>query len=601
MLYHIVTLLELSLFLSAAGLHIVLCPFNKVEESFNTQAVHDVINIFPNNLPSRFKLKANPGFEEVGSRTKLEWDHVQFPGVVPRTSVGAFIIGLPMKLAYYFMSKDYLDWNPNNKGEPDLTSQFTLQIGSRFALASFVVYSLTEITRAIHRKYGLSLRVCFSLLTVSQFHYIFYASRLIPNTFAAILANLVFASWINRQYSKSIIYIAFCVVIFRFDTSLLFGWLLFDGIFIRKIIPFSKVMKIGAPAGLVALLITFAIDSMFWARPLWPELEGLHFNLWLNKSHAWGVKPFFWYIYDILPNLLIFSTPLIMLADHKITRDYMLVTMAFILTYSLLPHKELRFILLVNPLLNISAASGLMNIDFYINKFFASDKKRPRRSFVASLIFLIIISIILLGNITVSFMRSVASSYNYPGGQAALFLGSNHEFLDKAQKTINDNSELVDPRTDVGVYVDNLAAQTGVSRFVQVDGAYYAKSPELDEETFRNSYNLIYNVLEPKEVVEFLKKFCFIEQNQEKFVDKWRGDKSEIKCIIPNQAQMFCSLSDSIRSFKSVDIASISKKINTLNIFEIASFLIERSYIKTKVALHIMRCSTRSKFNPFSQ
>lgn len=597
-----ITLVELFLFLSTAGLYIVHCPFNKVEESFNTQAIHDIINIFPNNLPNRYGLKFNQSFEEVGSRAKQEWDHVQFSGVVPRTAVGAFAIGFPMKLANYLMSKDYLDWDLKNEDEPDLTSQFTLQIGSRFALAGLVVYSLTEITRAIHRKYGLLFRVCFSIITVSQFHYMFYASRFLPNTFAAILANLVFASWINRQYSKSIIYIAFCVVIFRFDTSLLFGWLLFDGVFIRNIIPLSRVIKIGFPAGLVALIISFAIDSIFWARPLWPEVEGLYFNLWLNRSHEWGVKPYFWYVHECLPKMLIFSSPLIMLADHKITRDYMLVTMAFILTYSLLPHKELRFILFVNPLLNISAASGLMNIGFYINRFFARDKNRPQSSYVASLIFLIIIAIMLLGNISVSFISSVASSHNYPGGQAALFLGTNKELLDNAQRSINKNAGLVDPRTDVGVYIDNLAAQTGVSRFVQVNGVFYAKTPGIDENTFRNFYNLIYLVLEPKEVVEFLKKFCPIEQNQEQFIDKWRGDKNEIKCIIPNQVQMYCSLSDSIRSFRSVDMASIYKMIkSSLNIHEIVSFLGEQSYIKTKVALHIIRCSTRSKFNPFSQ
>lgn len=606
MLFHLLTLVEFLLLLSTAGLYIVHCPFNKVEESFNTQALHDIINIFPNNLPNLAKLNGNQTYQEIALRPNLPWDHLQFPGVVPRTSIGAFIVALPLKLASYLMSKDYLDWDIKDEDEPDLTSQFALQIGSRFALAGFVVYSLTEITRAIHRKYGLIFRVCFSIITVSQFHYMFYASRFLPNTFAAILANLVFASWINRQYSKSIVYIAFCVVIFRFDTSILFGWLLFDGVFIRNLIPLTRVIKIGVPAGLVALLISFTIDSIFWAKPVWPEFEGLYFNLWLNKSHEWGVKPFFWYIYQCLPKILVLSTPLTMLADHKITRDYMLVTMAFILTYSLLPHKELRFILFVNPLLNISATSGLMNIGSFLGKFcslFERNRGRSRRSFIATLAFLTIIAIMLLGNIAASFISSVVSSHNYPGGQAALLLGMNKELLDNAQKKVTTtNTNLVeDPRSNVGIYINNLAAQTGVSRFVQVNGAYYSKTPELDESSFKNSYNLIYLVLEPKEITNFLRKHCPIEQNEEQFFDKWRGDNSEIKCTIPNQPQMYCSLSDNIKSLRSVDLSSVLRVIgSTFDVYKIARFLNEQSYINTKVALHIIRCSTRSKFNPFS-
>lgn len=628
---------ETTLLLSVAALYIIHCPFNKVEESFNTQAVHDIVNIFPNNFPSSnisyLEEGRSKGLDsnqpEIAIRSHLPWDHILFPGVVPRTFVGALMVGLPMRLAKYFMLNGVMSDGSQLEDDHDLTSQFILQIGSRFALSSFLVLSMSVLLRAIQKRYGLAHRLCFLIITISQFHYIFYAGRFIPNTFAAILANLMFASWINRQYSKSIIYAAFCVVIFRFDTSIFFGWLLFDGVFIRRLLPLSRVLSIGIPAGLVSIMITFLIDSLFWARPVWPEFEGLYFNVWLNKSHEWGIQPYLWYVYSCIPRIMLSSVPLLLLADHKFTRDYLIPCLAFIFTYSFLPHKELRFILFVTPLLNLCAASGLMNVYYYLNKLFLylrariggqkvnnsrSPSKRNKRtnsceqnqrSYIATVLFALVIVGMFMTNLFICFVFVRISSHNYPGGQAAISLGVTKELLDAAKKSIDDTSGLRDLRSDVGVYVNNLAAQTGVSRFLQVNGAYYSKTPKLDKDTFKKSYHLVYLVLEPKEITEYLRVFCPLDRNQEKLLengaDKWRQGNDEIKCTLPNQSEMYCSILDSIDSFKAVNVGGLLRKLRRIRSIKTAlESLDDNGFIKTQIALHIIRCSTKSKFNPFS-
>jgi ABC-type Mn2+/Zn2+ transport system permease subunit len=51
---------------------IAIAPYTKVEESFNVQATHDLLEFGPGHLAA--------------------FDHLQFPGVVPRTFVGALVV-----------------------------------------------------------------------------------------------------------------------------------------------------------------------------------------------------------------------------------------------------------------------------------------------------------------------------------------------------------------------------------------------------------------------------------------------------------------------------------------------------------------------------
>jgi alpha-1,6-mannosyltransferase len=59
------------LVLAAIWLHAALAPFTKVEESFNVQAIHDLL---------------------FHGADVSAYDHLEFPGVVPRTFLGALSV-----------------------------------------------------------------------------------------------------------------------------------------------------------------------------------------------------------------------------------------------------------------------------------------------------------------------------------------------------------------------------------------------------------------------------------------------------------------------------------------------------------------------------
>ena len=60
-------------------IHLYCSPYTKVEESFNIQAIHDILT---------YGVRVGDAADHV----RKHYDHVAFPGSVPRTFVGALAI-----------------------------------------------------------------------------------------------------------------------------------------------------------------------------------------------------------------------------------------------------------------------------------------------------------------------------------------------------------------------------------------------------------------------------------------------------------------------------------------------------------------------------
>lgn len=75
-----------------AAAHLVYCPFTKVEESFNIQAIHDILYHRLNFTEVGNYFKQPPVL--YSDLLKFQYDHHQYPGVVPRTFIGPLFISI---------------------------------------------------------------------------------------------------------------------------------------------------------------------------------------------------------------------------------------------------------------------------------------------------------------------------------------------------------------------------------------------------------------------------------------------------------------------------------------------------------------------------
>lgn len=101
---------------------------------------------------------------------------------------------------------------------------------------------------------------------------------------------------------------------------------------------------------------------------MWPELYVLYYNTYLNKSHEWGVSPWHWYFTGAIPKSVTVALPFLLIGLFYQRRgglvDYQVLqvispALIFVGLYSLLPHKELRFIFPALTLFNLAGAIGL--------------------------------------------------------------------------------------------------------------------------------------------------------------------------------------------------------------------------------------------------
>lgn len=446
--------------------HLVISPYTKVEESFNIQAIHDILN-----------------YGAFCTETIEKYDHKQFPGAVPRSFIGSLVLALLAKPVIFISSifgKDIL------QGE-----QTQLQTIVRGILGLTNALSLIrlrdQLNKVTFRDKKSNIKgftgFWYSVLLLSQFHLIYYSSRTLPNFIALPLVNFGLSKLIVGDLS-GLTWLAMTGVVFRMEvgvfavviavvSSLVYGQ---SNIVANIVLLFA--------GGLFGTLTTLFIDSYFWGKPLVPELSSFIFNIVDGNAAEWGVEPWGAYFNKYLFKL--FRPPVVLIlsvigflndpaddgvaiTDTKAVRHPARNSLRILYTSSIIfiaimsfqPHKEWRFIIYTIPIFTLQAANGLSNISIKWSLSFSNK------------LLTLIISFLVLVSALLSLQMGYISSFNYPGGEA----------LEFANYYVSEHYS----GRNVTLHIDVPACMTGVTRFGELhrEGVKYDKSEtDVDYDTF---------------------------------------------------------------------------------------------------------------------
>ena len=105
----------------------------------------------------------------------------------------------------------------------------------RAVLGWLVVRAFSVYRSAVRERYGLTVSLFLSLLTLSQFHLIFYSSRPLPNTMALVPVLISLSFWLRGRQEMFIFSAAGAILILRGELAMFLGAVLLVEVLVGKV------------------------------------------------------------------------------------------------------------------------------------------------------------------------------------------------------------------------------------------------------------------------------------------------------------------------------------------------------------------------------
>jgi alpha-1,6-mannosyltransferase len=531
------TFLDIILIISTTYM-LLISPYTKVEESFNVQAIHDIINV---------------GVDQIEL-----FDHLTFSGVVKRTSIGALFFSLPLvyftnsakKWASYLISlalfiHSILPTPLHILSNTDIynllmETKIHQLILARFLLSLCVSLSMIYLRKSLLfscSKNSKLISIWFSLLFYPLPHILYYSSRFLPNIICFPLTNIAVGMFLSGDIARSLAIFSFTGIVFRFEILIfasILGFLCVTGI-LRNGPPILSIRELSISSIIsivLSCLLSGRVDSYFWnVEFTLPEFQSFFFNVIKGKSSEWGTESPFSYFIRYLPKIfapgfeivLILSTVFIFFSflniksifhkKYKLSYqiDYvnygvgtittlMWSSIIYLIILSINGHKEWRFLIYTIPIFCSVAASTFEWIYIKANKSF-------------KFILIIIITTTYITNLLSTFLFGLISSWNYGGGDAAQIL--NLRLIDLYES----NTKMLKPITvhwDVGTCMNGASLFTQLSNNKNLLDAWLINDDIIDNE----KYWIIYDKTEnPTELINIIDTFDYwVQYDDEKLL-----------------------------------------------------------------------------------